>query len=107
MEQISILSVNISEIKGTVKKPVDFIVLNQSGIEGDAHAGRWHRQVSLLGTESLNKMQQAAGRKLNFGEFAENITTQGYLLYPDATLRQADFRGGSFGGYPDRQEVSW
>jgi len=80
MTTINIRSVNISEKKGTIKKPVDSIRLLPSGIENDAHAGPWHRQVSLLGTESFEKMEPAAGRKLVFGEFAENITTEGYTL---------------------------
>jgi molybdenum cofactor synthesis domain-containing protein len=80
MDKISIVSVNVSERKGTVKKPVEEIVLTQTGIEGDAHAGAWHRQVSLLGTESFDKMQASAGRKVDFGEFAENITTRGFIL---------------------------
>jgi molybdenum cofactor synthesis domain-containing protein len=81
MEKIKILSVNISESKGTIKKPVNSIRLTQSGIDGDAHAGLWHRQVSLLGVESINKMQESAGRRLNSGEFAENITTEGFSLF--------------------------
>jgi molybdenum cofactor synthesis domain-containing protein len=80
MEQIKVLSVNISREKGTVKKPVESILLTSRGIAGDAHAGDWHRQVSLLGEDSLMKMQAAAGRKLNFGEFAENITVTGFQL---------------------------
>jgi molybdopterin adenylyltransferase len=80
MEKISILSVNTSENKGTVKNPVQSIRLTRQGIDGDAHAGDWHRQVSLLGMESIEKMEPAAGRKLKFGEFAENITTRGYPL---------------------------
>jgi molybdopterin adenylyltransferase len=81
IEQIKILSVNTSEKKGTIKQPVGSVLLNSRGIEGDAHAGLWHRQVSLLGIESLKKMQPAAGRELNCGEFAENITTQGYPIF--------------------------
>jgi len=45
------------------------------GIIGDAHAGDWHRQVSLLGAESINKMA-AKGAKVSPGDFAENITTE-------------------------------
>ncbi|PKO95036.1 MAG: MOSC domain-containing protein, partial [Bacteroidetes bacterium HGW-Bacteroidetes-9] len=48
--EIKVISVNISEKKGTVKVPVDQIELNANGVESDAHAGKWHRQVSLLGT---------------------------------------------------------
>jgi molybdopterin adenylyltransferase len=81
MEKIQILSVNISEKKGTVKQPVDSIVLNDKGILDDAHAGSWHRQVSLLGIESINKMKPVLGRDIAYGEFAENITTKGYPLY--------------------------
>ncbi len=81
MAQIKILSVNISERKGTVKQPAEKIRLTRNGISGDAHAGDWHRQVSLLGEESLKKMQEAVGRKLNFGDFAENITVTGYPLH--------------------------
>ena len=81
MQSIKILSVNISEIKGTIKNPVSQIELTQRGIEDDAHAGTWHRQVSLLGIESIEKFSKEAQRKVNFGEFAENITTSGAELY--------------------------
>lgn len=81
MEKIKILSVNVSEKKGTVKLPVDKITLSTEGIKGDAHSGMWHRQVSLLGKESLEKMEPEIGRTLSYGEFAENITAEGFLLY--------------------------
>jgi len=81
MKPIKILSVNISKKKGTIKQPAEMITLTRYGILGDAHAGDWHRQVSLLGEDSLAKMQEAVGRKLNFGDFAENITVTGYPLY--------------------------
>jgi molybdenum cofactor synthesis domain-containing protein len=81
MEKIKVLSVNISEKKGTVKIPAGKITLNQEGILGDAHGGKWHRQVSLLGKESLEKSEPSLGRKLAYGEFAENITTEGFPLY--------------------------
>ncbi len=81
MQQIKILSVNISEKKGTIKVPVNTISLDNLGVEGDAHAGNWHRQVSLLGKESYDKMNTSIKHKLNFGEFAENITTEGFPLY--------------------------
>jgi molybdenum cofactor synthesis domain-containing protein len=80
-QQIRIVSVNISEKKGTIKEPVDAIALNNLGIFGDAHAGKWHRQVSLLGVESLEKMKIPLSRKVSYGEFAENITTEGFPLY--------------------------
>lgn len=78
---MKILSVNISEKKGTIKIPVGSISLNETGVAGDAHAGKWHRQVSLLGAESIAKFEKDAGRKIAFGEFAENITTGGLVLY--------------------------
>jgi molybdopterin adenylyltransferase len=54
-QQLKILSVNISEQKGTVKKPVEEITLNHNGVMDDAHSGPWHRQVSLLGKESFDR----------------------------------------------------
>jgi molybdopterin adenylyltransferase len=78
---LKIRSVNISERKGTIKIPVKQIELSQRGVEGDAHAGMWHRQVSLLGIESIEKFSKEAGRKVNFGEFAENITISGAEIY--------------------------
>ncbi|MCF8228887.1 MAG: hypothetical protein K9G58_15870 [Bacteroidales bacterium] len=81
MKKIKVLSVNISEKKGTIKKPVDQIHLTKNGVEDDAHAGSWHRQVSMLGKESIEKFEEQAGRKITFGEFAENITTEGLKLY--------------------------
>jgi molybdopterin adenylyltransferase len=78
---LSILSVNISSAKGTIKKPVEKIILDREGVHSDAHAGKWHRQVSLLGTESITKFEKEAGRSIRYGEFAENITTRGMLLY--------------------------
>ncbi len=79
-QKVKILSVNISEKKGTVKVPVNSINLNEFGVEGDAHAGEWHRQVSLLGKESIERFKSASKREINFGDFAENITTQGLEL---------------------------
>jgi molybdopterin adenylyltransferase len=81
MDQVKILAVNISEKKGTVKTPVSEIEIVKTGVSGDAHAGVRNREVSLLGSESIKKMEPTINRKLNFGEFAENITTEGYLLY--------------------------
>ncbi len=81
MVEIKILSVNTSEEKGTVKKPVEGITIQASGIEGDAHAGNWHRQISLLGVESIDKMQASANRQFNYGDFAENITVKGFPLF--------------------------
>jgi molybdopterin adenylyltransferase len=78
MEKLCVVSVNISETKGTVKKPVATIRLTHNGVEDDAHSGPWNRQVSLLGMESIRKFEQKAGRNLIPGEFAENITLEGF-----------------------------
>jgi molybdenum cofactor synthesis domain-containing protein len=85
---IKVISVNISERKGTIKVPVESIELTELGVTKDAHAGLWHRQVSLLGTESIEKFAKEANRKINFGEFAENITTEGLILYETSPLDQ-------------------
>ena len=76
-----VVSVNISGKKGVRKKPVEEVVLKtEFGIEGDAHASsEWHRQVSLLALESIEKMRQK-GLKVSPGDFAENITTEGIDL---------------------------
>lgn len=76
-----IVSVNISEKKGMRKQPVEEVVLVPGyGIEGDAHASsEWHRQVSLLALESIEKMREA-GLDVHPGDFAENLTTEGIDL---------------------------
>ena len=77
-----IRAVCISEKKGEQKHPVDEIRLVPDwGIPGDAHAGNWHRQVSLLGAESGAKVQQYISFQLLPGAFAENILTEGICLY--------------------------
>ena len=76
-----VTSVNLSERKGTVKHPVPEIQLRcHHGILGDAHAGDWHRQVSLLAEESVDSMRAAAPMALDAGAFAENINTRGIEL---------------------------
>ncbi len=76
-----IVSINISGKKGEQKNPVyEANVGENYGIEGDAHASsEWHRQVSLLGIESIKKMQNL-GIDVSPGSFAENITTEGIDL---------------------------
>ncbi|MCX6248367.1 MAG: molybdopterin-binding protein [Bacteroidetes bacterium] len=81
MKTLQILSVNISEKKGTSKKPVNLINLTDLGVNDDAHSGPWNRQVSLLGMESIRKFEMETGRKVTPGEFAENITTEGVELW--------------------------
>lgn len=80
-KKIEVLAVNVSEKKGTIKHPVDEIELFENGVKGDAHSGAWHRQVSMLATESIQKFEKKANRKIKFGEFAENITTKGMELF--------------------------
>jgi cyclic pyranopterin phosphate synthase len=73
----TVVAVNISEAKGERKRPVPEVFLRpEHGIEGDAHAGSWHRQVSLLAQESIDKMT-AQGLEVGPGDFAENITVSG------------------------------
>jgi MOSC domain-containing protein YiiM len=71
-----ILAVNISEKKGTRKKNINACaVLKDFGLKDDAHAGPWHRQISLLANESIQKMREM-GLNVGYGDFAENITTE-------------------------------
>ncbi len=75
-----VVSVNVSENTGERKHNIgSCMVLEGHGLEDDAHAGEWHRQVSLLATESIDKMR-AAGLDVWPGDFGENITTQGVEL---------------------------
>ena len=77
----SVIAVCISEAKGTPKHEVPEICLKEGhGIDGDAHAGNWHRQISLLGAESVAKMKPILP-DLPAGAFAENILTEGLVLY--------------------------
>lgn len=78
-----IIAVCISEKKGTQKKPVDKVLLKKDhGIISDAHAGNWHRQVSLLSEESVSKVETKINTKIEPGAFAENILiTKGIVLY--------------------------
>jgi MOSC domain-containing protein YiiM len=77
-----IVSINISTEKGTSKTPVSGArLIPGHGIEGDAHAGPWHRQISLLAQESIDSMTRRGVKNLRPGVFAENITTQGLVLY--------------------------
>jgi len=79
-----VVAVCISEEKGASKRDVGrCLLIENHGLEGDAHAGDWHRQVSLLAEESIEKMR-ATGIDVGPGGFAENITTRGLDL---ASLR--------------------
>lgn len=75
-------AVNISKEKGTIKQSIDkghFVV--DFGLENDAHGGNWHRQVSLLGQESIDLMIAKGVEGLRAGKFAENLTTEGIVLH--------------------------
>jgi len=73
----SVVSVNVAATKGVRKQPRPGIVLVvERGVEGDGHAGPWHRQVSLLALESIETMR-AKGLDVGPGDFAENVTTSG------------------------------
>ena len=70
----------MSRNAGEKKVPVPYITLREKhGVEGDAHARDWHRQVSLLAEEDIDKMREK-GVSLAYGDFAENITTRGIDL---------------------------
>jgi MOSC domain-containing protein YiiM len=74
---MKIVSVALSKKKGTRKTCVAEVnLIKDHGIEGDAHAGPWHRQVSFLANESIEKARQT-GLNVSFGDFAENIATEG------------------------------
>jgi len=76
-QKAKVISVNISEQTGEKKHNVECcLIVVGHGLEGDAHAGEWHRQVSLLAVESIDKMR-LQGLDVWPGDFAENLTTQG------------------------------
>lgn len=77
-----VLAVNTSVEKGVVKNPVDSaLFIEDFGIDGDAHSGKWHRQVSMLAIESFDKMIAMTDVPLTPGVFAENLTTEGLELH--------------------------
>lgn len=77
-----VIAVNISKEKGVPKHSIvkGYFSVDY-GLQGDAHAGKWHRQVSLLGKESIHKMEQLGLQDLASGSFAENLTTEGLTLF--------------------------
>ncbi|MDE1468714.1 MOSC domain-containing protein [Eubacterium limosum] len=77
-----VIAINRSEKKGVMKTPIgEGVFIENFGLEGDAHGGDWHRQVSLLGQESIDKMVALGAGELEPGNFAENITTEGITVY--------------------------
>ncbi len=76
-----VTAVNISEKKSVRKHAVPYVELKRHhGIVGDAHAGDWHRQISLLADESVDTMREVCPIELDAGVFAENINTRGIEL---------------------------
>lgn len=78
--EFKIESVNISDRKGVQKHPIETVQLIENyGIDGDAHAGNWHRQVSFLAGEAVDKIKTQSQGKLaiKYGDFGENIVTRG------------------------------
>jgi MOSC domain-containing protein YiiM len=77
-----VVAINISRKKGVPKEPIEQgRLIEDYGLENDAHAGKWHRQVSLLAQESIDKMKALCVEGLCTGKFAENITTEGIALH--------------------------
>lgn len=75
-----ILAICISEKKGVQKRPIEEAVLIEDwGIEKDAHGGKWHRQVSLLSFEKIERFR-AKGAEVDFGDFGENLVVEGFDL---------------------------
>lgn len=74
-----LVSINVSETKGVRKKPVPSAMIAETGLVGDGHSGEWHRMVSLLAEESIEKMREK-GLTVGPGDFAENLTTSGIDL---------------------------
>ena len=75
-----LIAICVSENKGTEKKEVERAILRPDhGIEGDGHAGKWHRQVSLLGLEKIEEFRRR-GAEVDFGAFGENLIVEGLDL---------------------------
>jgi molybdopterin adenylyltransferase len=89
---IEVVSVNVSGQKGTAKHPLDEIAVDGLGVVGDAHAGPWRRQVSLLGTASLERLAAEIGRPIGPGELGENVTVRGAQLDGVAVLDRLRLR---------------
>ena len=76
-----IIAISVSDVRGVRKHNIEeaeFVV--EYGIRGDAHAGKWHRQVSLLAIESIERFNDSTGYGINPGDFAENVTIRGLDL---------------------------
>ena len=82
MSEAKVVAICISEVRGIQKHeiPEAFFRVDH-GIDGDAHAGTWHRQISLLGVESVAKLQEKIAFALKHGAFAENVLIEGMTVY--------------------------
>lgn len=89
-QTFTVESINASAKKGRIKTPVAEVRVNELGFENDAHAGPWHRQITLLAMEEIESVT-GVGRYLKPGEFAENITTRGVDLGQVAILDRFTF----------------
>mgnify|MGYP005850568591 CR=1 FL=1 len=91
-----IYSINVNRKKGVKKNQVKSAVINELGVEGDGHAGKWHRQVSLLSNESIIRFNEKGNISAKPGDFGENITTEGIdlkkLKIGDIILFSVDIR---------------
>jgi len=77
-----VISINISSQKGIPKDQIsEGVFVENFGLKEDSHGGDWHRQVSLLAQESIDKIKEMGIKELEPGRFAENITTEGICLY--------------------------
>jgi len=76
-----ILAVCCGKVKKEKKIPIkEGLIIKDWGLEGDAHVGKYHKQISLLGFDSMNKMREQSV-KINFGELYENLDVKGLILY--------------------------
>ena len=92
-----VTAINISEKKGIPKTTIDMgEFIEDFGLKGDAHGGNWHRQVSFLGQESVDKVKALGVKGLCTGKFAENITTEGIELYSLPIGTRLDINGVIF-----------
>ncbi len=81
LPQGRVTAVSISKNKGIKKTNIaQGLLVENYGLEGDAHAGNWHRQISLLAEESIAQIRNK-GLDVKAGDFAENITTKGIILW--------------------------
>ena len=77
-----VAAICISEVRGIQKHEIpEAFFRAEHGIDGDAHAGKWHRQISLLGVESVAKLQEKIDFELKNGAFAENVLVEGMTVY--------------------------